>query len=93
MQKKSKKKPSQLSQTHSKQAVSLRKGVVLAGSENKDPKPVFLNKKGIKTSLRFSKKDFRESLVLEQFYKTIYEHNLRESAYKTAIEIYLSRKN
>ena len=40
----------------------------------------------------FSKKDFRESPQTEQFYKTIYEHKLREQAYKTAIEVYLSRK-
>ena len=41
---------------------------------------------------RFSKKDFRESPQIEQFYKTIYEHKLREQAYKIAIEVYLSRK-
>ena len=39
-----------------------------------------------------SKKDFRESPLVEKFYKTMYDHKLRELAYKTAIEVYLSRK-
>ena len=39
-----------------------------------------------------SKKDFRESPFVEQFYKTMSDHKLRELAYKTAIEVYLSRK-
>ena len=43
--------------------------------------------------LDFSKKDFLESPLIEQFYKTLYENQLRESAYKTAIEVYLSRKS
>ena len=41
----------------------------------------------------FSKKNFRESSLVEQFYKTIYEYKLREKTYKTAIEVYLNKKN
>ena len=39
-----------------------------------------------------SKKDFRESPSVEKFYKTIYAYQLREEAYKAAIEIYLNLK-
>ncbi len=42
--------------------------------------------------LSLMKKTFRESPVVEKFYKTIYEYRLREETYKTAIKIYLDLK-
>ena len=39
-----------------------------------------------------SKKDFRESPSVEKFYRTIHQYQLREEAYKAAIEIYLNLK-
>ena len=40
-----------------------------------------------------SKKDFRDNLAVEQFYRTLKQYNLREEAYKTAIHIYLDKKS
>ena len=37
-----------------------------------------------------SKKNFREHPLAEKLYKNIYEYNLREEAYKTALEIYIN---
>ena len=51
-----------------------------------------IKKKG-DSKKQLSKKDFRENMVVEQFYKTIKQYNLREEAYKTAIKIYLKLKN
>ena len=39
-----------------------------------------------------SKKEFRDNLAVEQFYKTLKKYDLREEAYKTAIQIYLDLK-
>ena len=46
--------------------------------------------KKIIADCNISKKDFRENPTVEKFYKTIYEYQLREDAYKTAIEIQLN---
>ena len=50
-------------------------------------------KKKVDSGKHISKKDFRENLAVEKFYKTVKQYNLREEAYKTAIQIYLSRKS
>ena len=42
---------------------------------------------------QISKKDFRDNLAVEQFYKTLKQYNLREEAYKTAIQMYLDKKS
>ena len=36
-----------------------------------------------------SKKDFRETSYVENFYKTVYKNKLREEAYKAVISAYL----
>ena len=51
-----------------------------------------IKKKG-DSEKQISKKDFRENLVVEQFYRMIKQYNLREEAYKTAIKIYLKLKS
>ncbi len=50
-------------------------------------------KKKVDSEKQLSKKDFRENLSVERFYKTIKQYNLREEAYKTAIKIYLKLKS
>ena len=50
-------------------------------------------KKKTESEKHVSKKDFRDNLAVEQFYKTLKQYSLREEAYKTAIQIYLDRKS
>lgn len=49
------------------------------------------NRKKIANESALFKKKFRENPSVEQLYKIIQKYKLREQAYKTAIEIYLSR--
>ena len=39
-----------------------------------------------------SRKDFRENPVVEKLYKTVQEYDLREEAYKTALQMYINLK-
>lgn len=57
-------------------------------------KSVFSGKeKKMDSEKHVSKKDFRDNLAVEQFYKTLKQYNLREEAYKKAIQIYLDKKS
>lgn len=39
-----------------------------------------------------AKKEFREHPTVEQLYKTIYQYNLVEDAYKATIQLYIQLK-
>ena len=41
---------------------------------------------------KISKKDFKDNPAVEKFYRAIQQYDLREEAYKAAIEIYLDLK-
>ena len=57
-------------------------------SKEKSRKIKIVKRKSDKPVL--SRKDFRENPAVENFYKNIYEYNLREEAYKIAIEMYIN---
>lgn len=41
---------------------------------------------------KLSKKDFRDNPAVEKFYRAIQKYDLREEAYKKAIEVYINLK-
>ncbi len=56
------------------------------------PPPAKIRKISATNESILLKKQFRESPVVEKFYKNIYKYKLRKEAYKTAILIYLDLK-
>ena len=51
-----------------------------------------VSKKALNKQTVALKRSFRENPIVEEFYKTIYEFDLREEAYVSSIEAYLKLK-